>query len=241
MNAANNVQSRGEGVSFIPTVAEFLNLSDWSFNAKFEVGQHNDYHWISLDYDVEFEKFMPFPEYPYRVLVTHYDGYGGAAYCYNRTPGWRSLDKCALSDIITEQLPSINFSADTALMFIDAQLSDQALSAALRLVEEPDPASPAFWCFLNQLQPYLFISYTEKEFFASKNKELLDMLHSDQALAEAEEQAKTNLKASRLAKWENVGPECGPEECAEPGCKRLRVECAIRCYMHQLQAFGGMF
>jgi hypothetical protein len=241
MNAANNAPIRGEGASTIPTVAEFLNLSDWSFNAKFEVGQHNDYHWVTLDYDVEFEKFIPFPEYPYRVLVTHYDGYGGAAYCYRSTPGWRSIDECALSDIVAMHPPSINYAADTALMFINAQLSDQDLSAALRLVEEPDLASSSFWLFLDQLQPYLFISHMETEFFASKNKDLLDRLHSDQALAEAEEQAKTHLNASRLAKWESVGPECGPEECAEPGCKRLRVERATRCYMHQLQAFGGVF
>jgi hypothetical protein len=242
MNVSDNTPVNSEANSSIPSVEEFLNLSDWSFKATFEIGQHKDYHWVVLDYDVEFERFIPFPEHPYRVLVTHYDGYGGAACCYNNTSGWRALDKWALSDFVTEQPPPINYAADTALMFIDKPLSDQELLSALQFVdEEPDPANFSFWLFLERMQPYLFISCMEKEFFAAKNKDILDVLHSESAIADTEEREKMYLRTSRLTKWTSIGPESGPEKCIEPRCDRLRIERAIRCYMHQLRAFGGAF
>jgi hypothetical protein len=223
----------------IPSIEDHLNLSDWTFKATFEQGQHGDYYWISLDYDVEYEKIISYPQDQYRVLVTHYDGFGKAAFCYGNTPGWRTIGECAISDFVTDRSPEINYAADTALMFLTKQVTDQELLSDLKFAdEEPDPNNSRFWLLLERMQPYLFVSYMEKEFFASKNKALLDALRSPNALADVEERERSYRKMSRLTKWENVGPECGPEQCVEPDCHRLRIERAIRCYMHQLRAFG---
>jgi hypothetical protein len=242
MNVSDNTHSDSEKNSSIPSVEDFLNLWDWSFKATFEVGQHNDYHWAILAYSVDFEKFIPFPQQPYRVLITHCDGYGVAADCYSNNPGWRTIGKCALSDFVTGQPPAISNAADTTFMLLDKPSSDQELLAALQFINgEPDPANSSFWLVIERLQPYLFISNTDKEFFASKNKHVLDILHSESALADTEERERMYLKASRLTKWKSIGPECGPEKCVEAGCGRLRIERAVRCYVHQLQAFGGVF
>ncbi|HEY9684838.1 MAG TPA: hypothetical protein V6C86_24890 [Oculatellaceae cyanobacterium] len=223
-----------------PSVEEHLNLSDWSFKARIEQGKHRDYHWISLDYDVEFENYIAPPLDSFRILVTHFDGYGGAAVCYSNTPGWRRIGECAISDVIADKLPAINYAADTALMYLDRPLGDEELLAGLCFAdEEPDPNNSRFWFLLDRIQPYLFISYMERAFFAAQNRGLLDALHSPCALAEVEERERASLRASRKSKWEDVGPECGPEKCVEPDCDRLRIKRAVRCYMHQLRAFGG--
>ena len=35
--------------------------------------------------------------------------------------------------------------------------------------------------------------------------------------------------------WSNLGPECGPEKCAEPGCGCLRIKVATFCLQHQYE------
>ncbi|MBA3856532.1 MAG: hypothetical protein C0507_06425 [Cyanobacteria bacterium PR.3.49] len=37
-----------------------------------------------------------------------------------------------------------------------------------------------------------------------------------------------------------LGPECGPEKCAQESCNRLRIRLAIRCLEHQFDQFEGL-
>ena len=37
-----------------------------------------------------------------------------------------------------------------------------------------------------------------------------------------------------------LGPECGPEKCAQEDCSRLRIKLAIRCLEHQFDQFEGL-
>jgi hypothetical protein len=47
-----------------------------------------------------------------------------------------------------------------------------------------------------------------------------------------------SLRQSARASFEaELGPECGPERCDEPGCDRLRMKLAIRCLQHQFEGY----
>ncbi len=219
------------------TIDEYLNLSDWTFDSTFEQGEQGSYFWTALNYYLEFEKFIPEPKTPYRILVTHYDGFGGAASCYNNTAGWNIVGRCAISDPVSGKNPQVNYAADTALMWLDTDLDLASISDKLNLAnEEIDPSNPALWTLIESLQPYLFISYIEKEFFASRDKAVIDALHSAEALANAEAQERAQKSAYRNSVWHNIGPECGPEKCIEGDCDRLRIKLAVRCFVHQLRA-----
>ena len=223
----------------IPTIEDYLNVSDWGFDPKYDEGRNGDYFWVSLNYDVEFEKFIPVPRNPYRILVTYFDWWGGAAKLYGSSPGWKAVNQCAISDAIVDRPPIINYRADTALMFLDKPLTDQQIQTGLTFAdEEPDPSNSRFWSLLDHLQPYLYISYMAKEFFAAREKILLDALHSADAFADVEAKERADCRNTRAEQWKKLGPECGPEKCVESGCDRLRIKLAIRCFIHQLRAFA---
>ena len=86
----------------IPTIEDYLNLSDWMFRPKFDEGQQGEYFWLALNDDVEFEKFVPVPRNPYRILVTYFDWSGGAAELYGNSPGWKTINQYAISDVIVD-------------------------------------------------------------------------------------------------------------------------------------------
>ncbi len=218
----------------IPEVDDWLNLKDWTFRCNYKQGQHGDFYWITPYYTWDFLDCIELPQTPFRILMTYFDWFGGAAACFGSKPGWQVVaEHCALSDVITEK-PVINYGADIELMLIDEPLSKSEIAGRLSLAGvDADPDNSDFWKFIEEVEPYCFASYTHGMFFTAKKKELIESFYSEETLQNVERTEREKERAGRARMWEMLGPECGPETCVDFGCDRLRIQLAMRCFFHQ--------
>lgn len=219
----------------LPAIEDFLNLKDWSFKAVFLEGQVGNYFWFDPGYWIAFEDYIAMPERPYCIVMTAFDGYGGAGPSYGRDPGWREVGVCAVSEMMTGR-PQVNYGADIELMLVDRPIEDDELLHWFS--EDSDylearPENAYLWAMIEEIQPYCYAAYNQEILFAARNKELVDALHSPEAIEDVERKAKERCREGRAKAWADLGPERGPEQCVEPGCERLRIPLAIRCFFHQ--------
>lgn len=219
----------------IPTIDDWLNLSDWTFKSKYQEGQHGELFWVSPSYSCDVLDCIELPETPFRILVTSFDN--GPRACFGTEAGWQMLGETrALSEPMVENLlPS--YGTDMELMLIDEAISVKEIASRLKRAGElTNPEDPDFWNFIETMQPYCFVTYdiyTQQLFFVAKKKELIESLYSAETLARVEQAKRKYLRASRVLTWEQLGPECGPETCVDFGCNRLRIQLAVRCFLHQ--------
>jgi hypothetical protein len=220
---------------------EYLNAVDWKFSADAERGQHGSFHWIMPKYHHLFNEIIPPPSNPYRILITDWDGGDdNTARLYAEVPGWSAIEQFAISELLTGDFPEIRNGADTAFVCLEESVTDNDIRAALPYASEfPRDERENSWKFLEQLKPYLYVHWSQLEYYASENKQLLDLLQSPEVLAKAEAHELAWAKAQRKAKWENFGADPSAERCAEQGCDNPRIRLAALCFMHQQIKFGG--
>jgi len=219
-------------------IDDYLNAVDWKFHDYSLRGEHGSFHWILLRINALFQEIIPPPRGPYRILVTEWDRGDETARIYAKTAGWSSIDQFAVSELITGPFPEINNAADTAFVCLEQGVTVDDVRDALPYASE-SPRSYE-WKFLEKLKPYLYVQLADCTYCASESKQLLDLLQTPEVLAEAEKYHLAREKAHRRGQWETMGSELGTEKCIEQGCDNLRIKLAVRCFLHQKKAFGGL-
>lgn len=223
------------------TIEDYLELKDWKFSLNFEEGIHGEYYWVQGEnLSVDLYHAIRLPENPYRVLVTYWDYISGPATIYGAEPGWRAIGNYALSQPRTT-LPDLNHFADFEEMIIDndTELDDAALNSycsADYLSDVDNDCTKRFWCAIEQLNAYCLWSEQGRHTFVVRGKDLYDHFWNSDEVKGIEERFRARSKINRQKLWADLGPEIGPEKCAEPDCDRLRIRLAIRCFLHQCKS-----
>lgn len=186
------------------------------------------------------------PEKPFRVVVTYWDWGGGAAFAYGDISGWSRLGEYAISDTSTV-LPKLQFGADNAQMLLDEVMSEHEVLQNLLEFDEPyllddleNDQVKAFWIAIEALRPYCYFSYCEGLTLIMRGTESCKEFIDRVSLEEVETIFRGRTTSYREKKWNELGPECGPEVCIEENCDRLRIKLAVRCFIHQLQWGGSL-
>lgn len=219
----------------LQTIEEYLALSDWTFKPGYEIGSHGDFYWIRYDYQIDPLQFIDLPAGKYRALLLDFDSSRPGSFI-GKDPGWSALGEFAISDL-GSTLPDLCFNADTAYLLLDREFDQTSLLEQLGRLEEPHPKDDQiFWEVLDAVKPFCYCSDCGDTFFVSPNKASIDVLYSSKVLQIAEDRAREDKRKGRLGSWQSLGPERGPEKCVEQDCERLRIELAVRCFIHQLQS-----
>lgn len=219
----------------LQTIEEYLALSDWNFNPGYEIGSHGEFYWIRYDYQIDPLQFINLPAGKYRALLLDFDS-GPPGKYFGNDPGWSALGEFAISNL-GKTLPDLCFGADTAYLLLDRELDQTTLLEQLGRLKEPQPKDDQIlWEVLDAVKPFCYCNDFGGTFFVSPDKASRDVLYSSKVLKIAEDRAREGERKGRLGSWQSLGPERGPEKCVEPDCDRLRIELAVRCFMHQLQS-----
>jgi len=148
-----------------------------------------------------------------------------------------------LSDVVVERWPDINFCANffvlpsdfkaRQLLLVNQELTDFFYSVEARPAYSEDEL---LWYLMAALKPlFHFATQFQGLSMATADSNVITkVLNSDRFLS-AESEEFERLREQRIYFWQTVGPECGPEQCIETDCKRLRVKVALRCITHQYQ------
>ncbi|MBI2810255.1 MAG: hypothetical protein HYX67_05440 [Candidatus Melainabacteria bacterium] len=230
----------------LQTIEEYLQLSDWHFKVSIKDGSYENFFWLrslEIGRSLNLLDTTYLPQKPFSVLVTSWDGGDGAS-IYGKEKGWRQLMAHAISDTATVA-PNLNFHADCAHMLIDEPMSDGALGAALFDFEEPymlddldEEHAKTFWSAIQIINPYSYFSYgccADGFTLVTRERQLYERILDGVCVTEIETLYKNEAATKRARIWRDLGPECGPEICIEPNCNRLRIEVAVRCFIHQLR------
>ncbi|MDR3612187.1 MAG: hypothetical protein P4L53_01385 [Candidatus Obscuribacterales bacterium] len=229
------------GTNKLMSIDDYLNAVDWRFHDYSLQGEHGSFHWILLRIHALFQELIPPPNGPYRILVTDWDHSDETARIYAKTAGWSAIDQFAISELNTGPFPEINNHADTAFVCLEQGVTDDDIRDALPYADkEPRFDYEDSWSFLEKLRPYLYVQLADYTYCASENKQLLDLLQTSEVLAEAEQYHLAKEKSHRRGQWETMGSELGTEKCIEQECDNLRIRLAVRCFLHQKKAFGGL-
>jgi len=229
----------------IPTIEEYLKLSDWTFSVSMNEGSYSNFFWLRSRHlgALDVLETIDLPKKPFRVLITYWDWNGGGASTYGSEAGWRELGEYAISDVSTV-LPKLHYGADNAQMLLDESIADQEILRALSNFDEPytlddleEEHAKKFWAALEAVKPYCYFSYGLFDGFTfiarghDLRRQFLDRVsqHKIEAIYRERE------SDTRARMWQELGPECGPEICIEENCERLRIKLAVRCFMHQIQ------
>lgn len=229
----------------IPSIYEYLALRDWKFEIDLEEGNHGDFFWLRCPQlaDVELFNIVDLPQEQFRVVVPFWDGSSGA-HNYRHERYWRMVGDIAVSDISYELPPRLDGTSNAQLI-LEHPLEDAEIIASLSDFEEPqtslhldDDETESFWRIIQRINPYCYFSYGvhDRDFtFVARGERLCRQLVDDAPWKEIENEAKEGAINRSKVLWENIGPECGPELCIEPNCKRLRIKLAVRCFLHQIE------
>ena len=215
------------------TIEDYLEVKDWAFKASFSTGQNGEYYWVILDSPDLKTEFLIWPQKSLSTVLLSFDG-SDTGCSFGSSKNWRAVAGIAVSDLILGP-PELSYGAEFELLILDRELTDQELKAALTVrPDKTDLDNIKFWQFLERLQPLCYVADTYQSYFMSKDKTMVEALHSKQALERIEEDRKRGVQQNRLELWSMLGPECGPEKCVEEHCDRQRIELAMRCFIHQL-------
>lgn len=220
----------------LKTIEEYLALIDWTYTPKYQVGSHGDFYWIRYDYQIDPLQFIDLPKGKYRALLLDFDS-GPPGEYFGNDPGWSALGEFALSDA-GDSLPNLRFgAADTAYLLLTQEFDQNTLLEQLVRLEEPhQKTDQIFWEVLDAVKPFCYCSDGGGTFFVSPDKASIDVLYSSKVLQIAQDRARESKRKGRLELWQTLGPERGPEKCVEQNCDRLRIQLAVRCFMHQMQS-----
>lgn len=229
----------------IPTIEEYLQLSDWKFAVSIKEGCHENFYWLRSPElgKADLLETIDLPRQPFSVLVTYWDWLGGGATTYGNERGWRQLGEYAISNISTVP-PKLFCGADNAQMLLDKSISDRNLLRALLNFREPymlddfeEEQASNFWAAIEVIKPFCYFSYGlfDGFTFVARGLDLYRQYLERVSLETIEKDFKETAAASRSRTWAELGPECGPEICVEHNCNRLRIKLAVRCFIHQLQ------
>lgn len=224
------------------TISDYLQLSDWTFEISMSKGSHLNYFWLRSSQlaAVDLLETIDLPKKPFCVLITYWDAGGGAS-VYGSDKGWRKLGDYAISDVSTVP-PKLQYGADNAQMLLDKPIVDPDLLDALSNFDEPLTLDDVdvedttnFWSAVEAIEPYCYFSYgLFGEFtFIARGHELFQQFLDRVSEAEVEAIHRERESALRAKIWRQLGPECGPELCIEENCGRLRIQLAVRCFIHQ--------
>jgi hypothetical protein len=224
------------------SIDDYLALKDWTFTLDITEGVHGDYFWLRSEHlsVINFLDAIPLPTKAFRVLVTYWDGSGGAAQFYSKEPGWQALGEFAISAPMTE-IPQLNFEADSAQMLLDSQLTISQVSHILNThkkagfsAREDSPEANDFWNVIEALEPYCYASDLGDLFFIARGEALYRTFVTSADVTGIEDWYRQRTAAERKRLWAELGPNCGPETCIEPGCTELRIRLAVKCFVHQM-------
>ena len=146
------------------------------------------------------------------------------------------LGEFAITEM-SSTLPDLCFGADTAFLLLDREFDQTAILEQRKSLETHyEESDQNVWKAMNADKPFCYYSDGGGTFFVSPHKTSIEVLYSSKVLQIAEDRAREGGHKSRLALWQTLGPERGPEKCVEQNCDRLRIELAVRCFMHQMQS-----
>lgn len=221
----------------LPTIEEWLSLKDWDFSPNVTEGTHGDYFWVRCEgafFGDGLSRFMFLPT-EFRVLVTYWDCPGGAPAAYRNEPGWKIVGSYALGPPL-KYIPELNFHAPSSAMLIEGSISECDIGALLEGFEEFQPymaESDCFWNVVDRVKPFCYFSDLDEGIFVARGKELYELGFNNEIVAAITTATRTGQQRIRQSSWNSLGPECGPEKCVESGCDRLRIQLAVRCFLHQ--------
>jgi hypothetical protein len=222
----------------IPTIEDWLSLKDWAFTPNVTEGKHGEYFWVRCEgahFGIALKEILFLPK-EFRVLVTYWDSPGGASLAYENEPGWSLIGDYALGPPL-KYLPEMHFGAPSSAMLISDGISENEISALLDGFEEFEPyraETDRFWEIVDRVKPFCYFSDLDEGIYVARGRELYELGFNDAFVAEVAAYFRTRQQSIRQSSWNQLGPECGPEECVEPGCERLRIQLAVRCLLHQL-------
>jgi len=221
----------------LPTIEEWLALEDCDFSPNVIEGTHGDYFWVSCEgasFGDELSRFMFLPT-EFRVLVTYWDCPGGVTAAYRNEPGWKIVDSYALGPPL-KYIPEMNFHAPNSAMLIEGSISECDIGALFEGFEEFQPymaESDCFWNVVDRVNPFSYFSDLDEGLFVARGKELYDLGFNNEVVAAVTTKFRVGQQRIRQSSWNSLGPECGPEKCVESNCDRLRIQLAVRCFLHQ--------
>ncbi len=209
-------------------------MQDWVFDPRIDQGEHGDYHWM---YYIGQDRYEPFsriepPTVPF-CLVVRPDTYGYRdVRTIARMPGWKALGSFAISSW-SDQMPTLDYQGLETIFVIDRLKSESKIMEALVDFQDYLLLTPEILDNLlrvvDQLQPYYSVI---GHLFVARGKHLYQQYFNDEFLDEIRRAEWRSALEQRQSFWKNQGPECGPETCVEPGCDRLRIRLAVRCFVH---------
>lgn len=229
----------------LPTIEEYLTLKDWKFTPDVEVGHHGNYFWFRSEnfiFDDIFDHLL-LPTSPFQIAVALWDSDDNTYRIYEGETGWRNLGGYAVSNP-TIKPPELYLGDYSAHLILDKDFDDRSLRAQLdglsedyALDDHENESVKRFWHKIGMIQPYAYFSLGLNKHFsvilrgASLHQSFMDSL--DWSRIEARYKDRALEHAAK--KWEDLGPERGPEKCVVNDCDRLRIPLAIRCFIHQLR------
>lgn len=224
--------------SNLPTIEEWLAMEDWYYIPSMYGGVEGEYHWIQCP-EGDFADALEFelePKVPFRLLATYWDVAAGAPALYRNYPGWKIYDNFAICNE-TERMLDLNFSADAAVMVIDHPVSNEDLLSLFKNFVDFNPDSDEterFWDVIRKVRPYCYLSNIYGGILVARGKELYESVFNEEFVSAIIKEQRRRKENMRKALWNQIGPECGPEKCTEKDCDRLRIQLAVRCFLHQI-------
>ncbi len=226
---------------------EYLVVHPQLYKHEWWQGKREHFHWLQSKHFTcsHFFNAVPAPASGCRILVSMRTDY--PPYC--QTMGWTDMGQDIASSPVLSHWDDLKVGEEgVGFLVVPSTAKVQQISPMfsgltvfdkhyIHLGSTEDQEIKSFWTTLGSLEPLMYLVDGFVFTIISPDKDVIEQLiesHSFGSLeARRHEQARQRLQNL----WHSIGPECGPETCVEPGCGRLRIALAIRCFVHQLS--GG--
>jgi hypothetical protein len=204
-------------------------------------GTESDFFWIRCNAEIAVELFEECPELVegrYVVMMT-FDGISVMRSRETKGDRWDELH----APRIVASPKEIPWSGNGEEVYLfENKPGDESLRLIkdfrLEMFDKFSLGEPAvegrFWDMLAKTFAESYLSQGSYFFLATRSRGLFDKVVSGEVIRGLPTRRQREIECLTQNELEGLGPECGPEICADARCGRLRIELGVFCAEHHL-------
>jgi len=225
-------------------LADPLYIDRTLFRHDWWQGKRGAYVWLQsrqLTCDYFFRPTHP-PANGYRMIATKGLAMSEALF-YRPQSEWDQFGNCYLSRVLHKwpkylDPRSLDGSMVLPAWFEPSQLPSDFNDIPMILCPFGTPETEAeqgLWQLIERFEATHYLCDHKLFTLATTDEDVFnEFIHTDEFINVDQKLYEMAVQCRREL-WEAIGPETGPDRCIEPGCTRLRISLAIRCFPHQLE------